>query len=348
MLLIGIFDMLQPMKAEKRMSKDAFDAWWDRYGMVYREVEAARERRLARAAERRRSQRPIWDDAVGAPERGRKTTFGLVGPAQSFEIIALALSAVGLNPCDSTGLGRREASRNVARLKSAVRRPSYYAAENERRRKLAAARRQIGRRATCNACPTKEQILDAWIVRRRSHEDAIRFGSLIEDLECYIDNTLRRTEDGVIIGRNPGIKGWLKEHIPALAERYTTVMRYKAAAKKLKQITELRDPVPLNAILPLKPSEREVEQDYGADEDAEKAAAEPSVEVVRARAIWEEVVSGVRGSATALFARIDALLDPGMVEEANMLAGWRERYRNEITVRTKRAWWRRRLWKRSG
>ena len=45
-------------------------------------------------------------------------------------------------------------------------------------------------------------------------------------------------------------------------------------------------------------------------------------------------------SATALIARIDALVDPEAVEDANMLQEWRERYEREITVRTKSRWWR--------
>ena len=36
-----------------------------------------------------------------------------------------------------------------------------------------------------------------WNRRRDSHEAAIRFGSLLEDLECYLDNSLRRDADGV-------------------------------------------------------------------------------------------------------------------------------------------------------
>jgi len=283
---------------------------------------------------------------------------------------------------------RRASGRRVSRLKAYVRRPAYYAAENARRRALAAERRKIRARRTDNDCPTKEQILDAWIARRRSHEDAIRFGSLIEDLECYIDNSLRRDEDGVIVGRNPGVKGWLRENIPALALQYTTVMRYKAAAKKLKQITELTDPTPMDVVLPSKGVMAEVsKQDYGADEimpEAKVALGEakngrlsggiakvaksqdpeghllsneviaphvaevPSVEVVRARAIWEEVVKSAGRSATALFERLDALVDPARVEGANMLAAWREKYANEITERTKKMWWLRRLWRKVG
>ena len=198
-------------------------------------------------------------------------------------------------------------------------------------------------------------------------------------------------------GRNPGVKGWLRENIPALALQYTTVMRYKAAAKKLKQITELSDPTPMDVVLPPQAAlERmEVIRDYGADEimagakvalgeakngrlsggivkvspshavkvaesqDSEvhlssneviapHVAEVPSVEVVRARAIWEEVVKDVGKSATALFERLDALVDPARVEDANMLAAWREKYANEITERTKKMWWLRRLWRKVG
>ena len=251
---------------------------------------------------------------------------------------------------------RRCCSRRVARLKAAERRPRYYEAENERRRALAAERRKIRARATTNTCPTREAILEAWKHRRDSHEAAISFGSMLEDLECYLDNSLRRNEDGVIIGRNPGIKGWLCDNLPEIYEKYTTAMRYKAAAKKLKQVVELADPTPADVVLPHGAAEQEdgSKQDYGADEvegrradgagDAAEGRGEaevPELAVVRARAIWNEVVEGTGRSATALMMRLDALTDPGRVEDANMLAAWREKYANEITERTKKRWWRR-------
>ena len=74
----------------------------------------------------------------------------------------------------------------------------------------------------------------------------------------------------------------------------------------------------------------------------------PSVEIVRARAIWEEVVKDVGRSAAALFERLDALTDPARVEDANMLTAWREKYANKITERTKKKWWLKRLWKSAG
>ena len=67
----------------------------------------------------------------------------------------------------------------------------------------------------------------------------------------------------------------------------------------------------------------------------------PDLAVVRARAVWLEVTKGVRGSATALMERLDALTDPERTEDAAMLAGWRAKYENEITERMKSTWWRR-------
>ena len=293
---------------------------------------------------------------------------------------------------------RRQCSKRVARLKAAERRPKYYAAENERRRALAAERQRVRARTTTSPCPTREAVLEAWRRRRDSHEAAVRFGSMLEDLECYLDNSLRRDENGVIVGRNPGIKGWFRDNLPELLDKYTTAMRYKAAAKKLKQIVELTDPTPAAVVLPsdgavlddaAKPDDGantmtagatqqsdadavaadatqparddtgKAKQDYGADEitrgnkreaetgrggdEVSELAVVPGLAVVRARAIWGEIVGGIGRSATALMARIDALTDPERVEDANMLAGWREKYKNEITERTKKRWWRRLL-----
>ena len=348
----------------------ALAAWWAKYASVENAIVSAQERRRRRAKARRRSRAREFGDICemsdGLAVRWRRDGF-----FEGEEFALMVLRDAGYYAY--LDFMRRESGRNVSRLKACVRRPSYYAAENARRRALAAERRKIRDRRTDNACPTKEQVLDAWIARRRSHEDAIRFGSLIEDLECYVDNALRRDCDGVIVGRNPGVKGWLKENIPALALQYTTVMRYKAATKKLKQIAGLADPTPMDVVLPPKAvAEEGMKRDYGADEEAEgekvavrKAkggmpsdgfakltpawtAKVPSVEVVRARAIWEEVVKGAGRSATALFERLDALTDPARVEDANMLAAWREKYANEITERTKKRWWLRRLWKSAG
>ena len=232
---------------------------------------------------------------------------------------------------------RRWSTQRIDKARGALRRPLYYARENERRRALAAARRRIERRRTENPCPTKEQVLDAWLHAKDSHEAAIRFGGMLEDLECYLDNSLVRNEDGVIVGRCPGIKGWLRDNVPALYLRYTAVMRYKAAAKKFRQIAGLVDPTPVSAAVP-EPG-RGGEEMRKTSDGADRRT--PEAEVVRAAAIWREVSDSAGKSATALIARIDALVDPEAVEDANMLREWREKYEREITVRTKSLWWRR-------
>jgi len=300
---------------------------------VERAIIEARERRLeSRARRRARRDREFGDlceFTEGSAVRWRRGDFF------HGEILRLLKAN---DPFYLAYLGwlRVNASRQVEKLRGALRRPLYYERENARRRELAAERRKIRRRRTVNPCPTREQVLDAWMHVKDSHEATIRFGGMLEDLECYLDNSLRRNGNGAIVGRNPGIKGWLQENIPALALRYTTVMRYKAAAKKLRQIVGLADPVPAAAVL--------------AEDDSPAAAGNsaPDVKVVQARAIWLEVAAGAAANPTALVARIDALVDPKRIEDANMLAGWRERYANEITVRTKSSWWKRLLARKTG
>ena len=71
------------------------------------------------------------------------------------------------------------------------------------------------------------------------------------------------------------------------------------------------------------------------------------LEALRARAVCAEVLAGIgegHGMTAALMRRLGDLTDPERVEDANMLAAWRERYRRKITVRTKSAWERRLRW----
>ena len=77
-----------------------------------------------------------------------------------------------------------------------------------------------------------------------------RFTSISFNFQNQIIFTqARRLVRPLYYGRAPGIKGWLRENVPALALRYATVMRYKAAAKKLRQVVELPAPIPVAAVL---------------------------------------------------------------------------------------------------
>ena len=259
---------------------------------------------------------------------------------------------------------RHEATQRIERTKHEAMRPFYYTQEKSRRRAMAAERRRIRMRHTLNPCPTKEQLLDAWTKVKESPKALLRFGSLMEDLECYVDNSLRRTEDGVIIGRRPGIKGWLQTEIPVLYLKYTTVMAYKAAAKRMRQVVGLRDPIPLSAALP--PDVRESagkrdSNDCGACVTAREAAKDGTsnesryerlceadeVDVLRARAVYMEVVKPVGNGqrrGTALMRRLESLTNPERIEEANMLQSWKNEYEYKITVRTKDRWRKKLKW----
>jgi len=140
---------------------------------------------------------------------------------------------------------RRELMRDLR----AVRRPLYYAHETERRRRMAAERRKLKRRHTTAPAPTPEALLAAWNERKASREAMIRLGGMLHDLECYVDNCLRFDESGAVVGRNGGIRGWIRENLPELSPKYKTLMRYKALAIRLRQATDTRDPTPTSALL---------------------------------------------------------------------------------------------------
>jgi hypothetical protein len=136
----------------------------------------------------------------------------------------------------------------VQELRS-LRRPFYYARETERRRRMAAERRKLNRRYTTAPAPTPEALLAAWDARKGSREAMIRLGGMLHDLECYVDNCLKTDESGAVVGRNGGIRGWIRENLPELSPKYKTLMRYKALAIRLRQATDTRDPTPTSALL---------------------------------------------------------------------------------------------------
>ncbi len=140
-------------------------------------------------------------------------------------------------------------TKRAALKQSALRRPFYYARETARRRELSAARRKVTKRTTTAPMPKPEDIIAAWNARKDSREAMIRLGGMLQDLECYVDNSLRFDEFGNVSGRNGGIKEWLQEKLPELHSKYKTLMRYKAMAMRLRQATDTQDPKPTSALL---------------------------------------------------------------------------------------------------
>ncbi len=176
------------------------------------------------------------------PLRAEEADFLLHNP-----LVALQL-ALGVTDLRGLRCLRRGLTQEVNRLQARACRARRYARDNARRRALAAERRRIARRTTLNPRPTPEALRAAFAARGASPEAKVRLGGLLEDLECYVDNCLRFDPDGEIIGRNGGVKAWLREHVPGLSGHYKTLMRYKALAKRLRQAAGISDPVPASAV----------------------------------------------------------------------------------------------------
>ena len=198
----------------------------------------------------RREARRLWyaeayDRALvdhAEPLRAEEADFLLHNP-----LVALQL-ALGVTDLRGLRCLRRGLTHGVNRLQSCAYRARYYARDNARRRALAAERRRIARRTTLNPRPTPEALRAAFAARGASPEAKVRLGGLLEDLECHVDNCLRFGPDGEILGRNGGVKAWLREHASELFGRYKTLMRYKALAKRLRQAAGIADPVPASAV----------------------------------------------------------------------------------------------------
>ena len=277
------------------------------------------------------------------PLRAEEADFLLHNP-----LVALQL-ALGVTDLRGLRCLRRGLTQEVNRLQARACRARYYARDNARRRALAAERRRIARRTTLNPRPTPEALRAAFAARGASPEAKVRLGGLLEDLECHVDNCLRFGPDGEILGRNGGVKAWLREHAPELFDRYKTLMRYKALAKRLRQAAGIADPVPASAVfdgppapprapsrlpvpLPCPPapppgrgdaSGAECEDASGADcEDVLVGGDVPAGRAERGRrdardyyalesqlAAARRIVEGCGNTCAALFRAVDAALD---------------------------------------
>ena len=214
--------------------------------------------------------------------------------------------------------------RRLSLLVKRLRRPTYYERERERRRKLAEARREIRRHHTLNPKPTFDAIRAALRVAHGSPEDAIRLGSLLEDLECFVDNTLIHDVQGQIVGRRGGIKRLLQREAPDLFAKYSTIMRYKAMAKRFRQACGSGEPVPPATLLPAQgtagpsghvPSPGPATADPALmSESAPAAIAEEMRKGLdRAREIARAILGECEGTLISLEAALALRLDPDCI-----------------------------------
>ena len=108
---------------------------------------------------------------------------------------------------------------------------------------------RLGRRSSVHEPPTPERLSEAWTASRNSLEGKLLLGSLLSDIEPVVDRSYIRSEDGTIVGRRPGIKGWLSWNCPDLLPHYKALMAYKALADKVRLALGIADPDSLEEAL---------------------------------------------------------------------------------------------------
>ena len=94
-----------------------------------------------------------------------------------------------------------------------------------------------GERREESHVPTGEEVARQWDRTHDSPGEMVRFGLMLLEVEGATDSSviMGENEDGerVIVGRNPGVRGWLAENCPHIG--YKTAMRYKSLARKALQ-----------------------------------------------------------------------------------------------------------------
>lgn len=165
-------------------------------------------------------------------------------------------------------------------------------------------------------------IRDALAHAHESVECMVRLGSLMEDLECYVDNSPYFREDGSFAGRRGGIRRLLQGEAPDLYARYKTLMRYKALSKRFRQAVGVGDPMPAAAVLP------SAEEKFKANivEKCSKKMPETVVNEIlevfrRSRELISDCECSVASLAAQLALRVEPNYAPRMPERARERVG---------------------------
>ena len=134
----------------------------------------------------------------------------------------------------------------VAAVRRGLETPS---APGQRRRTGAPIRRLC--RSSVNPPPELAVLAEAFAAARGRGrvEEKLRCGSLLLDLEASVDSSLVRTATGEIVGRKPGLRGWLGDHLPLLLNHYASLMQYRRMAQAFREAHGLRDPYPASVLL---------------------------------------------------------------------------------------------------
>ncbi len=117
---------------------------------------------------------------------------------------------------------------------------------------------RVNRKNSVNPPPTPAALEAAWKATRggRRGDPAVlaarlRLGSMLSDLEPVVDQSYIRDETGAIVGRQPGLRGWIGFYTPSLVPHYKSLMAYKALADKLRVALHVEEPDTLDNVLEL-------------------------------------------------------------------------------------------------
>ncbi len=80
-------------------------------------------------------------------------------------------------------------------------------------------------------------------------EEKIRLGSMLLDAEATVDSSLVRNDDGEIVGRNAGLRGWILDNCPELLPHYAALTGYRRLAWETREAEDLFDPIPASVLL---------------------------------------------------------------------------------------------------
>lgn len=106
-------------------------------------------------------------------------------------------------------------------------------------------------RHSVNPMPAPGEVIAAFEAARGRGRVAekIRCGSLLLDAEARVDSSLVRNAGGEIVGRKPGLRGWLDDAAPQLLAHYATLMKYRRLAQAFRAAHGVGDPCPAALLL---------------------------------------------------------------------------------------------------
>ena len=99
-------------------------------------------------------------------------------------------------------------------------------------------------------CPKPEDVSAQWekLRARRDPLEALRFGAMLLNVSQYVDCSPIYGRGKHIVARNPGLKGWLREHCREIS--YVTAMSYRKLAQTTCQAIGLPEFLPLEWVMP--------------------------------------------------------------------------------------------------